>query len=270
MLTTPAPAVASPHAGDPVPASDRSEPTAPRRAGRPTTRLLTREGITTAALRILTNEGFEAFTMTRLAAALKVTPAAIYNHAASKREILLWVQDRVMERIDTTRFADGDWATALVSWAVSYRDVMSRYAPLIAPIAVMPITGAPATTRMYETVAEALARGGWPSRSIVPVIVALESFIYGSAYDLGAPKNIFDTGDAADVTPEFTAAVRAHYSAYHGNEVPNVAFEVGLESLVAGLARRAGVPLPAGAEPTRSGELADASVFGVPLSAAGT
>lgn len=248
-----------------MPARDASGSPARRRAGRPTTRLLTPEGITKTALRILTNEGFEAFTMTRLAAALKVTPAALYNHASSKQEILLWVQDRLMALIDTSRFANDDWATALVTWAVSYRTVMSKYTPLIAPIAVMPITGAPATTRMYETVAEGLARGGWPSRTIVPTIVAIESFVYGSAYDLGAPDDIFETGDAAAETPQFTAAVRAHYSAYQGNEVPNVAFEVGLESLIAGLARRAGVPLPPLAEPTKTGELADGSVFGVGL-----
>ena len=238
--------------------------TTPRRAGRPTTRLLDRERITDEALRILKTEGFNALTMTRLAARLRVTPAALYNHAASKREILLWVQDRVMGVIDTSRFGDGsDWFTAVVTWAVSYRDVMSRFAPLIAPIAVMPITGAPATLRMYETVAAGLEADGWPSRTIVPTIVAIESFIYGSAYDVDAPADIFDTGEDAIETPVFTAAVRAHYSAYHGNEVPDVSFEIGLEALLTGIATRAGVPVPV--PPTPPMVLADGLLGGVPI-----
>lgn len=238
-------------------------PTSPRRAGRPTTRILTPKRITETALRIITNEGFEACTMTRLAAVLRVTPAAIYNHASSKREVLLWVQDRVMGLIDVSGFEGGDWYRGLISWAVSYREVMARYSPMIAPIAVMPITGAPATARMYETIAVALAEGGWPCRTIVPTIVAIESFIYGSAYDLGAPDDIFDTGADADAAPVFTQAVRAHYSAYHGNEVPNVAFEVGLEALITGAARRAGVEPTAPLSP--AGELATGSVAGVPV-----
>lgn len=233
-----------------------------RRAGRPSTRLLTPTGITDAALHILTADGYDALTMTRLASALHVTPAALYNHAASKREILAWVQDRVMDHIDVSRFEAGtEWYPALVAWAVSYRDVMSRFAPLIAPIAVMPITGAPATTRMYETVAAGLARGGWPSRTIVPTIVAIESFIYGSAYDTQAPDDIFDTGDDAHCSPVFTAAVRDHSAAYRGNQVANVAFEVGLEALVTGLARRAGVPAPL--SPPEA--LASGEVAGVPV-----
>ena len=217
-----------------------------RRVGRPTTQVLTQDRMTESALRILTDEGYDALTMTRLAGALRVTPAALYNHAASKREILLWVQDRIMGDIDVSAFAsaDHDWFTALVQWAVSYRDVMSRYVPLIAPIAVMPITGSPDTMRMYESVAAGLARGGWPSRTIVPTIVAIESFIYGSAYDTQAPDDIFDTGDDAASTPVFTEAVRAHCSAYRGNDVANVAFEIGLEALIAGIARRAGIDVP--------------------------
>ena len=40
-------------------------------------------------------------------------------------------------------------------------------------------------------------------------IVALESFIFGSAYDVTAPADIFDSGSMAESTPNFTAAVRS-------------------------------------------------------------
>lgn len=234
-----------------------------RPAGRPTTRVLTRERITDAAMRILTHDGEGALTMTRLAASLKVTPAALYNHAASKRDILLWVQDRVMGRIDIAPLADRPWFEGIAAWAVSYRDVMSRFTALIAPVSIMPITGAPDTTRMYEAVASALVRGGWPERTIVPTIVAIESFVYGSAYDTEAPDDIFDAGDDADSAPVFSAAVRAHADAYAGGDVARVAFEVGLEALLTGLARRAGVPL--GVDPVAPGTPATGHVAGVEI-----
>lgn len=212
-----------------------------RAAGRPTTRVLSRRRITDAALRILSHDGFDALTMTHLASNLRVTPAALYNHAASKRDILLWVQDRVMGSIDASAFETEDWHTAVRAWARSYRDVMSRYTPLIAPISVMPITGSTDTLRMYETVATGLQRGGWPVPTIVPTIVALESFIYGSAYDVGAPLDIFEAGDGATEAPVFTAAASAHYGARSDEQVADVAFDLGLEALVQGLAQRAGV-----------------------------
>ncbi|KAB1652224.1 TetR/AcrR family transcriptional regulator [Pseudoclavibacter chungangensis] len=232
-----------------------------RPVGRPTTRVLSPRRITDAAMRIVTQEGIGALTMTRLASSLRVTPAALYNHAASKRDILLWVQDRVMGSIDVAPLDEGPWFEGIVAWAVSYRETMSRYSSLIAPIAVMPIAGAPDTTRMYERVTLALERGGWPRRTIVPTIVAIESFVYGSAYDTRAPADIFD--DAGDA-PAFASAVAANAEAYGRTALADVAFEVGLEALVTGLARRAGVPLAH--EPAPPGSRAVGRIAGVQVS----
>ena len=64
--------------------------------------------------------------------------------------------------------------------------------------------------------------------------MALESFIFGSAYDVTAPADIFDSGSMAETTPYFTAAVRR--LAEQGHERPaDVAFSLGLEALIAGL-----------------------------------
>ena len=65
-------------------------------------------------------------------------------------------------------------------------------------------------------------------------IVALESFIFGSAYDVTAPADIFDSGSMAEATPSFTGAVRS--LAAQGHERPaDVAFSLGLEALISGL-----------------------------------
>jgi hypothetical protein len=94
---------------------------------------------------------------------------------------------------------------------------------------------------MYETVSKGFADAGFPQARIVPAIVALESFIFGSAYDVTAPEDIFESGSMAESTPYFTAAVRsssAGQGAPAGQErgrPADTAFHLGLEALIAGL-----------------------------------
>ena len=128
-------------------------------------------------------------------------------------------------------------------WAWSYRDVFSKHTPLIPVIAVLPVTDAPQTLAMYETVSAGFRDAGFPEERIVSAIVALESFIFGSAYDVTAPADIFDSGTMAESTPSFTAAVRR--LAEQGHERPaDVAFSLGLEALIAGWAACGADPIP--------------------------
>lgn len=68
--------------------------------------------------------------------------------------------------------------------------MFSQHTPLIPVIAVLPVTDAPQTLAMYETVSAGFRDAGFPDERIVSSIVALESFIFGSAYDVTAPADI--------------------------------------------------------------------------------
>ncbi|MCU1633464.1 MAG: TetR family transcriptional regulator [Micrococcaceae bacterium] len=208
---------------------------APRRAGRPPRRVLSKDLITGAALDLIASEGYEGLTMSGLARRLRVAPSALYNHAESKQEVLGWVQDHVMTMVDFSGFAREPWDEAVRQWAWSYREVFARHAPLVPVIAVMPVTGAPDTLRMYEEVARGFLDAGWPEDRIVPAIVALESFIYGSALDVAAPRDIFDSGTLADQFPVFTAAVRCASAAAGSGSAADAAFRTGLDGIIAGL-----------------------------------
>ena len=216
-----------------------------RGAGRPPTRVLTPEKIVAAALSVIKAKGYDGLTMSALARRLNVAPSALYNHVESKAEVLQWIQDHVMSGVDTSCFADRPWADAVRIWARSYRDVFARHTPLIPVIAVLQVRGAPRTLAMYEVVTEGFLRAGWPRERIVPAIVALESFIYGSAYDAVAPQDIFDTGGLAPDSPLFTAAVEEQLGREEGRAA-DTAFDAGLDALVTGLARQAGVAGVAG------------------------
>ncbi|MBP3042667.1 TetR/AcrR family transcriptional regulator [Arthrobacter jiangjiafuii] len=219
----------------------------PRRrgAGRPVKRVLSQARIVAAALEVIQAGGYGALTMSALARRLEVAPSALYNHVESKQEVLRWLQDFVMSSVDTSCFADLPWDQALRAWARSYRDVFARHTPLIPVIAVLQVSGAPRTLAMYEAVTQGLQRAGWPTPQIVPAIVALESFIYGSAYDAVAPQDIFDTGALAADSPRFTAAVELQTGRADGRAA-DAAFEAGLSALVTGLAGGAGLPLESG------------------------
>ena len=128
--------------------------------------------------------------------------------SSSKRDVLVLVQDHLTSFVDVSAFEAEPWDQAVRRWAWSYRDVFSKHTPLIPVIAVLPVTDAPKTLAMYEAVSAGFRRAGFPQERIVSAIVALESFIFGSAYDVTAPADIFDSGSMADSTPNFTAAVQ--------------------------------------------------------------
>ena len=212
-----------------------------RPAGRPPEPLLNSARITRAALKLIGNSGYKGLTMAALAKSLNVAPSALYNHVSSKQDVLLLVEDHLMGRVDVSGFTTEPWETAVHLWAHSYRDVFSAHVPLIPVIALMPVTNAPKTITMYEAVTNGFLAAGWPPESIIDAVVALESFIYGSAYDVNAPADIFDVGTLTPQAPNFSAAVGRRGLA--SGEAPgasrrndaDAAFAVGLTAMIAGL-----------------------------------
>ncbi|WP_312810311.1 TetR/AcrR family transcriptional regulator [Corynebacterium variabile] len=184
-----------------------------RRAGRPAKPLLNRELIADAALDLVTADGTDGLTMKSLAGRLGVSVSSLYNHIAGKADLLTSVQDAVMSRVDASAFdsvADGPGlAEALRTWSHSYRQVFADYPSLVPLIATMPVSGAPATRRMYDAVSAGLLAAGVPSAQVVPVIVAFESFLYGSAMDVHAPAGIFGSRPGEQDAPAFRAVVES-------------------------------------------------------------
>lgn len=210
-----------------------------RRAGRPRKAVLTRERITANALELVSDGGYESLTMQRLAKSLGVSPSALYNHVDSKHDLMQWIQELVMTDIDTTIFDTEPLTEALVQWATSYRNVFARHIPLIPIIAVLPVSDSPRTLSMYERVAEALKDYGLAENEIIPTIVALESFIFGSAMDTAAPHDIFDTTNHQDLTPHFTQAVAAQRKTQLNTS--DDSFQRGLSAMITGLLAKGNV-----------------------------
>ena len=208
-----------------------------RRAGRPRSVVLDRELIARAALKLVVAGGYSTLTMSSVAKSLGVSPSALYNHVESKQELMQWIQEIVMDGVDSTVFETLPLDEALEKWAVTYRGIFAEHAPLIPLIAVLPVSGSPRTQEMYEKVAAGFTRAGWKQAEIVPAIVALESFIFGSALDATAPLDIFDPGANAGKMPSFESALEAQRAT--GRNSADAAFMTGLRAIIAGLMEQA-------------------------------
>lgn len=209
-----------------------------RRRGRPPRPVLNRGRITTEALKLIGRTGEAGFTMAALAKQLKVSTSALYNHAPSKEVILRWVQDEVNASIDVSCFATDPLPDALRTWAHSYREAYIGFPALVQIIAMQPVADSPHTIAMYETVTAAMTKAGFDGADAIDAIVALESFIFGSALDTAAPDDIFDTVPA-DGAATFAAAVQERHARHgRGRGSADAAFTRGLDALLRGLVAR--------------------------------
>ncbi|MGO1544123.1 MAG: TetR/AcrR family transcriptional regulator [Gulosibacter sp.] len=214
-----------------------------RPAGRPRTNLLTRAGITAAARDLIVTRGADALTMTSLANELSVTPSALYNHADSKREILIWVEDEVIGEIDISAFETKTWVKGLEAWAQSYLKVLVTHRELILLLATQPANESPNAWRMYERVTTALVEGGWPIESTLSLIESLEAFIFGSALKEEVREGVLDKRDLLEIAPTYAASVDARGDI----DAPlssDALFRIGFYSILTWSAEQLGVDLP--------------------------
>ena len=122
--------------------------------------LLSRERIVEAAAALVDAEGLDALSTRRLAAELGVRGPSLYNHFATKDEILDAVADAVIAQVDVSFFATHDWREALRLWGT-----------------VLPRRRSPPT----RTSCPYLAQG--PGRR--PAALAMADAVYGGLVDGG-------------------------------------------------------------------------------------
>ena len=216
-----------------------------RRVGRPSEQVLSRVRIIETALDLFDEHGGESFGMRDLASRLGVRASALYNHVANKDDVLRGIREVVAGRISVVELERDPWDRALAAWARSYRAAFAAHPPTVAMLAVMPFDPESEVFPAYDRIIRLLVAEGWSRAEALNVLVAIESFILGSALDAAAPADMLHPGDRDDV-PSFTAAYaeRAARVAESGTSPAELAFESGLRLLIGGLraerAERAG------------------------------
>ena len=156
---------------------------------------LSRERVLRAAVLLADEEGIEALTMRRLGLKLGVEAMSLYNHVASKDDLLDGVVDLVVSEIDLP--ADTTyWKAAMRARAVSARAVFSRHPWASAMIDSRESSG-PARLRYFDWVLGTLRRAGFTLEQAARAFSVLDSYIYGFGR-----QQLGSSSAGSDITPE--------------------------------------------------------------------
>ncbi|MET0986394.1 MAG: TetR/AcrR family transcriptional regulator C-terminal domain-containing protein [Steroidobacteraceae bacterium] len=121
---------------------------------------ITRERIAAAALDAANEVGLDGLSLRGVAARLKVTPMALYNHISDKRELEQFVVAHLLER--TMRplkvTARTSWQSILVGSARELRRALSRHPTVLQVYVRHPLN--PDSMLIAEQINEAFARAG--------------------------------------------------------------------------------------------------------------
>lgn len=223
-----------------------------RSAGRPSATVLTEEKILKAAFRVAGSRGPAQFTMTALATALGVRTSALYHHYANRDAVIRAMRGRIGTLTDLTPLDHADAVEALVGWGVSYRAAMLTAPGAIVLLATLPIDADRESFVQYEAVTERLLAAGWPPSRTLDTIVALESFIIGSALDALAPRDNMSPGTLAAEFPRYAASEKLRATA--SDDPASETFRIGLRALITGLSIWAVPPPEAHPPPATSAQ----------------
>lgn len=200
---------------------------------RPREPILTRTRIVEVATEIIDAEGLDALSTRRLATELAVRAPSLYNHFATKEEILDAVGDAIIGQVDLSMFGRQPWGKALRAWARGYRAALAAH-PNIVPFLARGPGRRPAALQQADAVYGALVDVGWPPAQATRIGALMRYLVAGStlgSFSLGFPD------DPTFYLERYPHLSDAHRLREHSREVDEGAFELGLETLVAGLER---------------------------------
>lgn|SRR5262245_5179807 len=200
---------------------------------------LNRGRVLDEALALLDRDGPERFSVRRLAEQLGVTPMAVYNHVASKRDLLQGIADAVIERVKYPS-PQGDWRTVVAGCFRTLRRACLAHPgviPVIESADVLPT----AVFRPMEITVGALQRAGFRSQDALHAYFLLTTFTIGqvSYQAKGWGRGVDPRSAVSDgriVAPSFPALVQA---TARGPWDFDKAFEFGLWTILAGLKAQA-------------------------------
>jgi len=179
---------------------------------------------------ILDSGGPDALSTRRLARELGVRAPSLYNHFATKEEILDAVGDAIIEQVDLSMFGREDWPTALVQWARGYRKALAAH-PNVVPFVARGPALRPASLALADAVYGALVDAGWPPSYATRIGATMRYFVAGSALGSFALGFVDDPSVYAERYPHLRDA---HRLREHRHQVDDGAFELGLATLVNG------------------------------------
>jgi AcrR family transcriptional regulator len=179
---------------------ETAEPTATRREP------LNRDRVLRAAVALADEGGIGGLSMRKLGQALGVEAMSLYNHVASKGDLLDGMIDVVFSEIGLPP-GHGGWKPAMRRRAVSAREVLGRH-PWAIGLMESRRTPGPATLRHHDAVLGCLRAAGFSVEMTAHAYSLLDSYVYGFA--LQEASLPFGTAEeTAQVTQEIAGQMPA-------------------------------------------------------------
>jgi AcrR family transcriptional regulator len=138
---------------------------------------LSRERVLRTAVGLADQGGIESLTMRRLGQELGVKAMSLYNHVASKDDILDGIADLIVSDIDVPA-AGTDWRTAMRQRAISAHEVLLAH-PWAAHLIMSRFNIGPGMTRYLDATLGRLREGGFSITGALDAWHALDSHLYG-------------------------------------------------------------------------------------------
>ena len=198
---------------------------------------LNRERVLAAAIELADTSGVDALSMRSLGSALGVEAMSLYNHVASKDDVLSGMNDIVWSTVDLAD-EDASWRSAIRRIAISTHEAF-----LLHPWSCR-LHGTrvgPARLRYIDASLRQLRLGGFTPSQTFHAHHMLDGYILGytlqmidyASGDKGATEEVGELIDSVSgEMPDFIAHV-----AQHGEDVPGIGFEIGLDLMLDGLER---------------------------------
>ena len=151
-------------------------------AGRPgPRRVLTEDAILDAALTLLDAGGLEAASIRRIAAAVGVTPNAVYTYFPDKSAVQAALVDRVLGEVDYAVLVDPEqpWRERVRVLALDVRARLSAHPGAVALLMGGPIDG-PHALALGEQLLEALAAAGLDAVAAARASYLVMTYVLGA------------------------------------------------------------------------------------------
>ena len=203
---------------------------------------LNRDRVLRAAISLADQDGIESLSMRKLGQALGVEAMSLYNHVASKDEILDGIADHVLSEIELPA-TNADWEEAIWRCGISAHDTLAAHPWACTLIMSIPRL-LPARLRYIEAVLGCLREAGFSAAAAYHGYHALDSHILGfTLWEAGHAVSEDIAADAMAYVPRlaqdgypYLAEHAAQHLAGIGPEEEGE-FEFGLRLIVDGLKR---------------------------------
>jgi AcrR family transcriptional regulator len=154
------------------------------------------------AAEAVAERGLDALSMRAVAASLGAAPMALYNHFATKEQLVDALLDRVLHRFEPAATTD-DWVADLGAFARAHRRLLMAHTWAVATLVGRPSPGLGAV-RIGEHALAILARGGYPPGPAVAAFSGIVALNYGWV-SFTAAREREPEGPTADVTAMLSA-----------------------------------------------------------------